>query len=190
MFKKKFRKIMALRKCGESVEGVWKFSTESPTPCPSPVGRGVICTANCRRLWRPRRSLSKGISSGGGGGAGAPRAGQRKTNKTKRPIKNTHPPTQSPRGAEAGDLRHLSRQIIPLPSLRGRGRGWGFLWLCSYSTHPHPSASPSALRHTSCGRRGRSWRCVRSRSGRLFRRRSVWGRFRADGVRASSLSSV
>ena len=65
MFKKKFRKIMALWKCGESVEGVWKFSTESPTPCPSPVGRGVICTANCRRLWRPRRSLSKGISSGG-----------------------------------------------------------------------------------------------------------------------------
>ena len=31
MFKKKFRKIMALWKCGESVEGVWNFSTERQT---------------------------------------------------------------------------------------------------------------------------------------------------------------
>ena len=40
MFKKKFRKIMALWKCGESVEGVWKFSTESPTPLPLPRREG------------------------------------------------------------------------------------------------------------------------------------------------------
>ena len=31
----------------------------SPTPSPSPAGRGAVCNANCRRLWRPRHNLSK-----------------------------------------------------------------------------------------------------------------------------------